>query len=51
MLPDVMELTFIRKDRVKVLDCPPHIPHPLDQPNSTSRPDVPTPKFWKIEAS
>lgn len=50
-LPKVMELTFIRKDRVKILDCPPHIPHPLDQPNSITHPDVPTPQYWKNEAS
>lgn len=50
-LPKVMELTFIRKDRVKVLDCPARIPHPLDQPNSVQLPDLPTPQFWKNIAS
>ncbi len=45
-VPPVIEVSYIRKDRVKKLGEA-QIPHPLDQCNNPKLPDVPTPAFWQ----
>ena len=45
-IPPVMELTFLRKDRVKQRAAAVQFPHPLDRTNVTEMPDFPLPKCW-----
>lgn len=44
-IPSLIELTFIRKDRVKTQSPQTQFPHPLDS-DCTSRPTVVLPKNW-----
>jgi hypothetical protein len=46
VLPRVMEATFIRKDRAKVIGYADRFPHPLDRPNMPALPDVILPPVW-----
>lgn len=45
-VPRVVEMSFIRKDRVSPLGYRSDFPHPLDAPNLEGRPDLPLPPSW-----
>jgi hypothetical protein len=45
-VPKVIELTFLRKDRVHDLGGFARIPSPLDKKNVTSRPEAPPLSIW-----
>ena len=47
-MPDVLELTYWRRDRLgdAPLVAATQLPHPLDAPNAPSRPDVALPSVW-----
>jgi hypothetical protein len=45
-IPELMEITFLRKDRVKWRKQSSVFPHPLDHPNVAGRPDVVLPDCW-----
>jgi hypothetical protein len=45
-IPRVMELTFLRKDRIRHLGTPSILPHPLDCPNDPSLPKIALPLEW-----
>lgn len=44
--PRVIELTFLRKDRSPALGFCENFPHPLDEPNIQSYPDIHLPEVW-----
>jgi hypothetical protein len=46
ILPPVIELTFLRKDRCHNLKLATKFPHPLDQPNDVDKPDIFLPSNW-----
>lgn len=48
-IPRALEMTLIRKDRVKALGYATEFPHPLDQINAPHLPDVILPKFWRAD--
>ncbi|MDC0737090.1 FkbM family methyltransferase [Cognatishimia sp. SS12] len=48
-IPDVLELTYIRKDRVSADGSIADVPHPLDRPNCTKTAHFPTPKIWEMQ--
>ena len=45
-IPPVMEFTFLRKDRAKILNDNPVIPNKLDQPNNPNKKNITLPKCW-----
>ena len=45
-IPGVMEMTFLRKDRVKWRKPSANFPHPLDHPNIADKPNVVLPASW-----
>ena len=45
-IPDLMEITFLRKDRNLTLGGPLAYPHPLDRQCSSARSDYPLPECW-----
>lgn len=45
-VPNAIEVTFIRKDRVKKIKYNKNFPHPLDQPCSNSKKEILLPKIW-----
>ena len=45
-IPPVMEFSFLRKDRAKVLDDNLVFPNSLDQPNNPNKRDIILPKCW-----
>jgi hypothetical protein len=47
LMPSVIEMTYLRKDRVKGPRKLSVLPHPLDQPNNPARMDVALPDNWK----
>jgi hypothetical protein len=46
VIPRVLEMTFIRKDRVISTEFAQKFPHPLDAKNDVKRPDLPLPLQW-----
>ena len=46
LLPRVFELTLLRKDRSDALGFVEELPHPLDQPNVTDKPELQLSKEW-----
>lgn len=44
-IPNVFEVTFLRKDRIKHIKPIKHLPHPLDQANVPSKSDILFPDF------
>ena len=46
LFPTVFELTLLRKDRAEVEGFADDLPHPLDQPNVTDKPDRAMPEGW-----
>lgn len=46
-IPDVMEITFLRKDRSQNTGPAGRFPHPLDDPCSPSRPDIVLPALFR----
>jgi hypothetical protein len=46
LLPQVFELTLLRKDRSEALGFVEDLPHPLDAPNVTDKPELKLPKEW-----
>ena len=51
VIPRVMEMTFIRKDRVTSTEFARAFPHPLDAKNDIDRADVPLPPPWFHEVT
>jgi hypothetical protein len=47
LMPSVIEMTYLRKDRVKGNKKLSVLPHQLDQPNNPAREDVALPENWK----
>jgi Methyltransferase FkbM domain len=47
LMPGVIEVTFLRKDRIKGDKKPAVLPHPLDQPNNPKWVDPALPDSWK----
>ena len=45
-IPKVIEMTLLRKDRVREREYISVLPHPLDQPNVVHNPDYPMPNCW-----
>ena len=45
-IPSMLEITFLRKDRVRSKRYAEKFPHNLDYPNETSRPNYALPKCW-----
>jgi hypothetical protein len=46
MIPPTLEVTFIRKDRVKNTRNIEELPHKLDEPNLPETSDVRLPRYW-----
>jgi hypothetical protein len=46
-LPDVIEITFLRKNRVKNITGYSRLPHHLDRDNVDSNPTIKTPFYWR----
>jgi hypothetical protein len=46
IIPRVLEMTLIRKDRVRSTKFARTFPHPLDAKNDINRPDMPLPPQW-----
>jgi len=46
VIPQVMEFSFLRKDRATHGTLTNSFPHPLDRPNDTSKADYPLPNCW-----
>ena len=47
-IPEVLEITFIRKDRIRGKTTLASIPHPLDQENVEMNKSIRIPKYWQI---
>jgi hypothetical protein len=45
-IPSVLEITFLRKDRVRQQVGALRFPHPLDRMNAAGRPDIILPRIW-----
>ena len=45
-VPSIMEITFLRRDRVRASQRSELFPHPLDQPNCADAPDMVLPACW-----
>ncbi len=50
-IPDLMELTFLRRDRVREWKACRTFPHPLDSDNDPSQPQMILPKCWRMNAA
>ena len=46
MVPPLIEFTFLRKDRIQSRTAVESLPHPLDQKNVPTLPDLPLPLCW-----
>ena len=46
IIPPVMEFSFIRKDRVKILDDKLKFPNELDEPNNPKKREITLPNCW-----
>jgi hypothetical protein len=46
-IPELLELTLLRKDRVEIEDGDVHLPHPLDRPNDSSRAEITLSGVWR----
>ena len=46
IIPRVLEMTLIRKDRATSIEFASTFPHPLDTRNDMSRADIPLPDLW-----
>lgn len=46
LIPEVMEFTFLRNDRVVATSEVNALPHPLDMPNNPNRPEFILPDYW-----
>jgi hypothetical protein len=46
VIPRVLEMTWLRKDRATVIDWARQFPHPLDVANDPRSPDVVLPRTW-----
>lgn len=46
VIPRVLEMTLIRKDRVRSTEYARKFPHPLDAKNDVNQPDLPLPPPW-----
>lgn len=46
-IPPLLELTYIRRDRVNEAHPAMVLPHPLDEKNVGTKPDFPLPHFWQ----
>jgi hypothetical protein len=51
VIPRVLEMTLIRKDRVRSTGFACKFPHPLDAKNDVNQPDVPLPPPWFRQAN
>lgn len=47
LMPNIIEVTFLRKDRVKDNTCLRALPHVLDLPNNPQRADIALPLIWR----
>ena len=45
-IPELLEITYLRKDRVERSDRPIAYPHPLDAPNLPKKPNIILPECW-----
>jgi hypothetical protein len=45
-IPQTMEFTFLRKDRISISQPTRAFPHKLDRPNASSKEDYPLPRCW-----
>jgi hypothetical protein len=45
-IPPLLELTYIRRDRVDEISAAGPLPHPLDHANVPDKPDYPLPRYW-----
>ena len=45
-VPNLLEFTFIRKDRLKNLEKISNLPHKLDKNNVVQNPDIILPEYW-----
>jgi len=45
-VPSILEITFLRRDRVRSSERCEVFPHPLDQPNCADGPDIVLPDCW-----
>jgi hypothetical protein len=45
-IPRTAEITFLRKDRVKIIKGWADLPNSSDYPNNSSKPSYPLPKIW-----
>ena len=45
-MPNVFELTLLRKDRSKIMGFVDELPHPLDKPNLPKLQDISLPEWW-----
>jgi len=50
IVPEVIELSYIRADRVRPTGVTAKIPHPLDIPNTRKLIDIPNSCFWRSPA-
>ena len=48
-VPRLVEVTYLRKDRVTSRQKNTHIPHPLDAPNVKHKPDIDLPPEWYLD--
>lgn len=46
-IPPLLELTYIRRDRVETFERATDLPHPLDEANVADKPDLPLPHYWQ----
>ncbi|RMH40947.1 MAG: hypothetical protein D6688_12275 [Alphaproteobacteria bacterium] len=45
-IPPLLEMTFLRRDRISEMRPATRFPHPLDRPNVADMPDFPLPPIW-----
>ena len=45
--PSVIEVTYLRKDRMGATREEANLPHPLDRANNRHRPEIVLPRFWE----
>ena len=45
-IPHYLEITFLRKDRVRNFEYAKQFPHPLDEKNCKEKPEIVLPKSW-----
>jgi hypothetical protein len=46
LIPEVMEFTFLRNDRIRTTSKINALPHPLDRPNNPDLPELILPNYW-----